>query len=77
MMHFLPLKSLLRDYKISAAVTFVSFAVIMGENLKINSSVAFVKNWVFSIISLLLELPEIMELWKGRTGLLRSLLEPF
>jgi len=47
-MHFLPLKRLSRYCKISVAVTFGSYVMIMGENFKMKNSVAFVKTMYFS-----------------------------
>ena len=73
-MHFLHLKILPRDYKTSDAITFVSFVMIMEENFKMKNSVVLVKNLVFSIIFLLLELPNKMGLWKRISGLMKNLL---
>jgi len=47
-----------------------------GGNFKMKNTVLFVKNLVFSITFLLLELPNKIGLWKGKTDLLRNLLEP-
>ena len=48
-----------------------------GGEFQNENSVLFVKNLEIFITFMLLELPNKMGLWKGRTNLLRNLLEPF